>query len=268
LASAAWCYTLSPITMLQAHSFLWHYGWIAPNILTVILAGLIWRHGIHKRYPAFFGYLLFASVEGLTLYALDLAPSISFTTWWYAFWVGTIMEGIFKFVVVAELLHHLLHPWPSIARLGRNLVSGAGVLLVLLAAVTAAFAAPDNTPLCVGGAHILSQALYLTEAGVIVSIFVFAACFKIPWDRTTFGIALTFGIVWCEHLAVWALIAGGVFRNRGWEDFANMGAYHLGILIWFYFILVPQKITTKSAVIFPDHNLEVWNQEVERFLHP
>jgi hypothetical protein len=265
---AAWCCTLLLITMLQAHSFLWHYGFLAPNILTLILAGVIWRHGLQRQYPVFFWYLLFASVKEFTLYALDLAPSVSYTTWWYAFWAGTIMEGIFKFVVVAELLHHLLNPWPSIAKLGRNLVSGAGVLLVLLSAVAAAFAAPDNTPLCVGGAHILSQALYLTEAGVIVSIFVFAGCFKIPWDRTTRGIALAFGIVWCAHLAVWALIAGGVVRNRGWEDLANMGTYHFGILVWFYFILVPERVPSKSAVIFPDHNLEVWNQEVERLLHP
>jgi hypothetical protein len=252
--------------MLQAHSLLWHYGWIAPNVLTLVLAAFVWCHGLHRQYPVFFGYLLFASAEGIGLYVLDLSPAVSSKAWWYAFWAGAIIEGLLKFIVVAELLHHLLHSWPSIAKLGRNLVSGAGALSVLLASVAAAFAAPDNTPQYIGGAHVLSQTLYFTEAGLIVSIFVLAACLRIPWDRTTFGIALAFGIVWCEHLAVWALVAGGLVRNRGWEDLANMGVYHLGVLIWFYYVLVPQKAVIKSSVPLPENNLDVWNRELERLL--
>lgn len=253
--------------MLQAHSFLWHYGWIAPNILTGVLAVCIWWRGIQKRYPVFFYYLIFASLEGLCLYALDVAPAVSAETWWYAFWVGSILEALLKFLVIAEVLHHLLHPWPSVARVGRNLVSGAGVILVLLASVASAFAAPDNTHWLIEGGHVLSQALYLTEAGAIVFIFILAACFKLPWDRMSFGISLAFAVVWCEHLAAWALIAGGLVRNRGWGDLSFMGTYHLGVLIWFYYLLVPHRITTNSTVSLPENDLAVWNRELERLLH-
>jgi hypothetical protein len=230
--------------MLQAHSLLWHYGWIAPNILTFVLAGCIWRRGLRRKYPLFFVYLIFASAEGISLYALDLAPSVGWRTWWCAFWIGAIVEGFMKFAVVAELLHHLLQSWPAVAKLGRNLVSGAGVILVLAAAVAAAFAAPDNIDWLVEGGHVLSQTLYLIEAGLIVSVFVLAAYFRIPWERASFGIALGACVVWCAHLAVWALIAGGVVRNRDWVDLAKMGSYHVGVLIWFYYLLVPQKVVS------------------------
>jgi hypothetical protein len=261
--------------MLQAHSFLWHYMWVAPNVFSLILAGCIWRRGIHRRYPLFFCYLIFVALEELCLYALDISPMASPITWWRAFWAGTIIEGLLKFLVVAELLHHLLHSWPAVAKLGRNVVSGAGALLVLLAAGAAAFAAPDNTHWLVGGAHILSQTLYLTEAGLIVAIFLLAACFQIPWDRMTFGIALGFGVVWCEHLAVWALITGGLVRNRGWEDVSIMATYHVSVLIWFYYLLVPAKVHDKPKAPpqdlppgpRPEETLEVWNQEMERLLH-
>jgi hypothetical protein len=252
--------------MLQAHSLLWHYGWIAPNVLTAVLAACIWRRGLHRQYPVFSYYLIFVSLEGLCLYALDVIPWVSSTIWWSAFWVGAIIEGLWKVVVIAELLHHLLHSWPSVAKLGRNLVSGAGVILVLVAAVAAAFAAPDNAPWLIGGAHILSQTLYLIESGVIISIFVLAACFKVPWDRTSFGIALAFAIVWCGHLAFWAVVAGGLVRNRGWEDLAFMGTYHLGVLIWFYYLLIPHKVVTKPLVSMPENSLAVWNRELERLL--
>jgi hypothetical protein len=254
--------------MLQAHSFLWHYLWLAPNVLSLILAARIWRRGLHRRFPLFFCYLIFVAFEELCLYALDLSPTISAITWWRVFWGGTIIEGLLKFAVVAELVHRLLHSWPAVARLGRNLVSGAGVVLVLVAALAAAFAAPDNAPRLVGGAHILLQTLYIAQAGLILSIFVLATCLRIPWDTIAFAIALGLGFVWCEHLAIWALIAGGLVRNRDWVDLANMATYHVCVLIWFYYLLVPKKPAASSAVPLPENNLEVWNRELERLVQP
>lgn len=253
--------------MLQAHSFLWHYLWLAPHLLQLTLALLLWRRGIHKQYPFFFLYLIFEAIEELILYGCDLSPSVSPTTWWRTFWAGLIIEALLKFAVVAELLQHLLESWPALAKLGRKVVAGVGALLVLLAAVAAAFAAPDNTPWLVGGAHILLQTLYIAQAGLILSIFLLAAYFHVAWDKAVFGIALGFGVVCCEHLAIWALITGGLVRNRDWVDLANMATYHGCVLMWFYYLLVPQRIiVVKSSVPFPENNLDVWNRELERLL--
>ena len=123
--------------MLQAHSFLWHYLWLAPNVLNSILAVLLWRRGLYRKHPIFFCYLIVAAGKEFTMYALDISPRIDPLTWWKADWIGTIAETLVKFGVVAELLHQLLHPWPVLARTGRNLVSGAGAFLILVAAVIA-----------------------------------------------------------------------------------------------------------------------------------
>jgi hypothetical protein len=277
--------------MLQAHSLLWQYLWLAPNILGLGLAACLWRRGLHRQYPVFSWYLIFVAVEQFCLYALDLSPRVSPIVWWSAFWAGTIIEGLLKFAAVAELLQHLLHPWPSVAKLARNFVSGAGVILVLLAAVAAPFAAPDNTHWLVGGAHVLLQTLYIAQAGLIVSIFLVAAFFHIPWDRNTFGIALGFALVWCEHLAVWALVAGGLVRNRNWVDIVNMATYHVTVLIWYCYLLVPQKADARKKSPRDDHKddhrnpppdppssssgtpqdqeevLHDWNRELERLIH-
>jgi hypothetical protein len=47
-----------------------------------------------------------------------------------------------------------------------------------------------------------------------------------------------------------------------------MATYHSCVLIWFYYLLVPHKVATKSAVPLPENNLDVWNRELERFVHP
>jgi hypothetical protein len=273
--------------MLQAHSLLWHYLWAGPNVLALILAYFIFRRRFAAQYPFFAAYLVTVGLKELCLYAFDLSPRISANVWWTVFWVGTIIEGLVKFLVVAELLQHLLHPWPSIARVGRNIVSGAGVFFVVVAAISAAFAAPDKSPWFIGGAHILFETLYLTLAGIIISIFLFAVFFRIPWKRTPFGIALGFGVMWSEHLALWAIVAGGIVRNQAWIDLANMATYHLAVIVWFYYLLVPEKresLVSKTGRPPQDlsaepplslgaepgkheETLEEWNRELERLIH-
>jgi hypothetical protein len=45
-----------------------------------------------------------------------------------------------------------------------------------------------------------------------------------------------------------------------------MAIYHVCVLIWFYYLLVPEKIVTTSAVFLPENNLDIWNRELERLL--
>lgn len=89
------------------------------------------------------------------------------------------------------------------------------------------------------------------------------------WENRAFGIALGFAVAVCEHMAAWAVMAnGGLLDKRHLLDFLNMATYHICVLIWAYYLLVPQKRPTTSAVSLPDNNLAVWNRELERLLQP
>ncbi len=255
--------------MLQAHSFLWHYLWLAPHLLQAALAILIWRRGLHKLFPVFLTYLVFEALEEFTLYGLDALPSISGETFWRAFGVGLIIEGFIKLGVIGELFFHLLRPWPAIAKVGGRLITGTGAVLVLLATLAAALVVPDNPYRIISGSHILQQTFYIVDCGLLVFVFSFAAYFKLAWDNRIFGIALGIGVLACEHLASWAVTAnGGLSDRRQLLDFLNMATYHVCVLIWFYFLLVPQKSATTSAVLLPENNLDIWNRELERLLQP
>ena len=71
------------------------------------------------------------------------------------------------------------------------------------------------------------------------------------------------------HLGTWAVLAndGLLPTKRDLFDFLNMATYHICVLIWFYYLLVPRKVAAKSAVPLPENNLGVWNRELERLLH-
>jgi hypothetical protein len=59
---------------------------------------------------------------------------------------------------------------------------------------------------------------------------------------------------------------GGLLDRRQLLDFLNMATYHLCVLIWFYYLLIPQKSATTFAVLLPENNLDIWNRELERLL--
>ena len=236
--------------MLQPHSFLWHYLWVGPHVLLVVLAVLAWRRGLHKFFPAFLFYLVYEALQGLTLYVLDRLPSVSGDNYWRADIASLFIEGLVKLAVIGELFSHLVRPRPSVARLGSRLIVCTGAVLVALA-VEAAAHAPIANYAILSHAHILEEVIYITESGLLLFIFLFAAYHHLIWDRTGFGIALGLSISACVGLGVFATCANGaLFKGRYLLDFLDMGTYHACVLIWFYYLLPsvrPLAASTESA---------------------
>jgi hypothetical protein len=171
--------------------------------------------------------------------------------------------------LIAELFGNVFGSYASVASLGKSIVRAVGAVLVLAAVVSAAYAPRDNAHWLISGAHLLEQTIYVIECGLLLFIFVFAAHFRLTWKTAPFGIALGLSISACVHLGTWAVIAnGGLLDTRYLLDFLNMATYHVCVLIWFYYLLIPHRSTAKPATPLPKHNLEVWNRELERLLQP
>jgi hypothetical protein len=256
--------------MLQAHSPLWHYLWVAPNILLLVLAVLIWQRKLHKQFPVFLFFAIVIAVEQLTVYVADLTPSVNGVTFWRIVWVGLLAEALVKFALIGEIFVRVFGQYPSLARLGKLFISGAGVVLVFLASLIAAYSPKNNIFWIVSGAHVLEQTIYLIESGLILFLFLFAAYFKLRWSRPVFGITLGLGISACVHLGTWALMTNPEFSGPYHVSlvFLNMFTYHVCVLIWFYYLLVPGRDVSVPGDPPPEHGLKVWNQELERLLHP
>lgn len=237
--------------MLYPHSLLWHYLWVGPHVLQAVLAVLLWRRGFHKQFPAFFAYLIYGAVEQLTLWTMDVLPLslVGVLAYWRTAYAGTVIEGLLTLAVTREVFFHLVRSNPSHVGQGKRLLILTGTVLVLLAALAAARApaVPGQFPLIV---HVYSllMGLYLVLSGLILFLFLFASYHGLTWDRLTLGVAVGFGIDWCEHTAAWALIASGLRDTR--LDFLNMVTYHICVLIWFYYLLSHQA--QPSPALFDD----------------
>ena len=255
--------------MLQAHSFLWHYLWLTPNVLLLALAFLIWKNGLSRTVPAFFAFALFNPLCQFALYIADVAPSITAENFWRIDWATLLIEGPLKFAVVAEIFARVFGSYDSLARLGRLLIRGVGIALALAAALAAAYAPKDSLFGIVSGAHLLGQSIALITTGLLLFIFIFAAYFRLRPSRPILGIALGLAIASCIHLAIRAMAAnaGLPAETRVILDFADMSSSHIAVLIWFYYLLIPREFTTTPVVPLPESNLDVWNRELERLVH-
>jgi hypothetical protein len=253
--------------MLEPHSLLWHYLWVAPCVLLGVLALVMWKRGLHREFPAFFCYAIFEAVGGGAIYAIDVTPSVfSDGVYWWSYFFFLVLEVFVKFLVIGEVFTLLLRRYPPLGRLARALISGVGLVLVFTATIIAAYANPATYWL-ISATRILGRSVSVVQCGLILFLFVFAAHFHLRWERSVFGITLGFGIVSSVYLAHWALMAGWLLGQKSYLlDFLTMAAYHVCVLIWFYYLLVPQKHATTSAAPLPEHSLELWNRELERLL--
>jgi hypothetical protein len=253
--------------MFQAHSVLWHYLWLAPSLLLLILVFGFWRRRIHKEHPFFVAFALASAGEQLILYVLDLSPSVSALNWWRFFWVGLSIEGILKFLLVGEIFAHIFHPYGALAKLGKRLIGGSGIILVFAAALAAAITPADSAFGIVSGVHVLEQSVYIIECGLLASMFALTAYFHIRMPHRDAFIALGLGISACVHLATWAVAANNALPPEGRLilDVINMATFHVCVLVWLY-VLLPAKTVAPSIINLPENHLDLWNRELERLL--
>jgi hypothetical protein len=255
--------------MLQPHSLLWHYLWVAPNLLFLCLGAVLWRRKVARQFPAFFAFMLFSSILQLALYVADILPSVDAQNFWRMETAVLLIEALLKFLIIGEIFAIVLGSYASLARLGRFLIRFVGVILVLTAALAAAYAPGDSVFGIISKAHLLGQTIYLVECGMLTLIFGISFYFHLRLARSVFGIALGLSISSCIHLASLAVVANAGLpdESRVLFDFLNMATYHACVLIWSYFLLVPGPVVVKAAIQLPETNLDVWNRELERLVH-
>ena len=193
--------------MLQAHSSLWNYLWVAPNVFLFVLGILIWKRGLSRKFPAFLAFALLSAIGQLAVFVADIVPSVTAENFWRIDWATLLVESFLKFAVIGEIFSRVLNPYPSVGKLGRIFVSGCGGALVLLAVLAAAYSRGDSTVHLISGAHILEQTTFIIESGFILFLFLFAAYFRLAWDRPCFGMLLGLGMSSCVYLATCAIVA-------------------------------------------------------------
>ena len=108
---------------MQPHSFLWHYLWIAPHALQLIIAIIMLRRGLWREFPAFFAYTLFEIVEQGTLFVLDHKAAVTGVEYWRDHWLFMAVEVPLRFATIFEIFSSVFRDYPGLKRLTTSCVS-------------------------------------------------------------------------------------------------------------------------------------------------
>ncbi|MBA3915756.1 MAG: hypothetical protein H0X25_18265 [Acidobacteriales bacterium] len=226
------------------------------------------RKGLARQFPVFTLYLAFSAVQNMLLFVLDHSASVSPKQYWTVHWIGMGISTLLRFALIYEIFHHVFKPYPSLLRFSKVVMRWAAALLFLIAVVGGAYFPTDNATLIQSAIPVADCGVNFMQAGLLLFLFFFSSYFHLSWRSYVFGIAMGLGVFSLVKLGIIALqLRLGWAPGSSTFNLVIMATYHGCLLIWLAYLLARERTRTPSTKL-PAHNLEDWNQELQRLLTP
>jgi hypothetical protein len=252
---------------------LWHCFWFARIALHTGLLVVIIRRRFYQQFPIFSLYTGWAVLKSTTLLTMNYAPFVTGNQYYGAFVVGRVGEVALSFGAIYEILWHVFRDYPALRDLGVVLFRWSTVLLLFIAMAIAWLAPAAGNPYSMSVFYVLERTANILLSGLLVFLFLFSRYFRLSWRNCAVGIALGLGVFATVNMATSAI------RSQLEPIAANLttdiltliveGTYLCCVLIWAAYLLAPDR--ERHALVSPlptSHEMETWNQELERLLQP
>jgi hypothetical protein len=231
---------------------------------------LVWRKA-YEDLPVFCLYTGFATLQTAAMIVMNYVPSVSGNQYYVAYVGGTAVLAALSFGVFYELLRHIFRNYPALCSLSAGFFRWATIGLTAVAIALAWFAPASGSDHVMSVVFLLRRTADLLLCGLLLLLFVFPRYFGLSWRSYIFGIALGLGILASAELGAYAIRSQiePIARNLG-EDILEAvteGATLCSVLIWFAYLFIPERGLQGVVKTLPEHDLETWNQELERLLH-
>jgi hypothetical protein len=165
-----------------------------------------------------------------------------------------------------------LSQYPVVRRLG-SAAFRFSTLAALAAVLALAWLAPGlGIKYWTSTLTVIQRSAYTLQCGQLVFLVLFSAYFRLPWRSRNFGIVLGLGILSSTGVAINAIISQigpTAFREHRYQFWL---AYEcttiLAIVVWLSYLLAREHTPAPPSSTLPKHDLDTWNQELERLLEP
>jgi hypothetical protein len=246
---------------MSALRFLWYYLWIAPHVLLALVAGLMVRRRLYKDFLLFLCYAVSEVVVTAVLFTLFYFNN---SMYYYAWMVGTGLSVSLRFGVTHEVFESVFGDSAALKRLATVFFRWATGLLFLVAVAVAAYTAGSGTSRLAASILVSNKIVSIIQCGLVILLVLFSRYFHLSWRKYSFGIALGLGIYASVGIATMA-VATQFGSNANVLHFIQMGTYHCCVLVWLFYLLMPEAAPRKvEAVNLED--VQNWNRELQRLL--
>jgi len=248
---------MSPLLLLR------NYLWLAPAVLQIGVLGVMVRHRLHRRFPCFFLYTsecVFSVAAMFAMYSWRVPGKL----WGWTYLADMALNTALRFGVIYEIYAHVFDNYAALRQRGKPIFRGALLVLLAIALVAAGQSHQQRPDFAMYALHVLEQTASILQVGLLLVLFLSSAYIGLSWRNYVFGMALGLGIYASVKLGAAALqsfslvASGNVYRNL-----VVVGSFHVAALVWLVYLLVPEP-TLSPAVGIPEHDLELWNKELQR----
>jgi len=248
----------------------WSYLNIAPQVVLAAAVVVFLLRRLQVAFPFFFGLMLlqlayFVAAGLAYTYALSDPVRLSFVYQW-VFVSGIGITAILQFGVLYELCDHLLlsklHFWNDL----HILFSWITAFLLLAASVISALLARVEHARLIAVFQTLDFSANLIKIGLLLALLLFTRVLGISWRSLPTGIALGFGISATAEMVASALISQPGRHSYVTIDTIRMVAFHVCVLVWLLYILLPQKKKDSGETGLQMSDFENHMQELQRMV--
>jgi hypothetical protein len=224
--------------------------WCPQPILQSVVAVVLWRRELHKKFPVFFLFLLAQVAIFAVIFPLWLAGNNdwltgNYTLYFGLYWLGEAVNAVLGFKVIHEVFLDVFRPYHTLKDLGTLLFRWAGIVMLLVSVVVAFSNSSDQSPL-VHAITTLQRSVLIVQLGLILFLILFARFLGVSWKQVSFGIALGFGLFAGVELMLMVLKSGGLV-GQGIFNLIDMVTYDFAILVWLGYSL-SRKTVREVAV--------------------
>jgi hypothetical protein len=250
----------------------WHILWFARVALSLTLFLVIIRHRLYKQFPLFTVYSGWITLTGVAVLLLNYAHFVSVNQYFAGVAIGNAVEAVLAFAIIYQIFLQRLHQYPAIKDLG-SAAFRASTLVLLAAVLALAWLAPGPGVQYWTSLHsVIERSARTLQCGQLVFLVLFCAYFRLSWRSRVFGIVLGLGILSSSSLAMNAIMSQmGPARLRQNEyllRLVNESANLTAVVVWLSYFLAREPSPLLPHTVLPKHDLETWNQELERMLEP
>jgi len=244
-----------------------YYLWIAPHILLAIFLIWLFRRGWQRQLPIFVGYVVFELVQFIVLFTIfrHYSPFPAAIYKWTLV-VGEGIGSILELGVIYELANELLLSRSSLGSALRPALQIILALLLLGAAIGSGAFSGISVQRVTNVFEMINFSSNLIEAGMVLSLFIFARALRVSWHSWVAGVALGFGVSASIDLVSAALRAEWGKRAFVAADLTQMAAFHVCVVIWLVSLFLADRTPPFTNAKLKVSDLELWDQELQRMV--
>src|SRR5712671_4216432 len=248
--------------MSEKITILYNALWIAHPLLQSVIAAVMLRRQLHKKFKFFFVYV----VTQILIFAVIFPAHLrhNYAAYFYLYWISNAIGVILGFKIIHEIFRDVFRPFHTLRDLGTVLFKWAGLVMLLVAGVVSVSTnSSDNLP-WVQAIMTAQRCVRIIQVGMVLFLLSFARYLGVSRRQHSFGIALGFGSFAVVELALIASWAGDHLGNNA-MSLINMAAYNGTLLVWLGYTLAKSPAREAASVLLRPQR---WEQSLSDIHHP